>query len=196
MQRGALRSSCSGRYNSDQTSDTRFFLAATNSSNHLAPLTTKESLAMAPKKPPVSQKKTAASPRQQPQPPDWPPFKPLSLASDLSLSTVVDFQIIVVKNFWTKSLCKNYVSFLKGLPLTTTPGVPKKGEALRVNDRYRVIDEGFANRLWAETGLKELVCGIDIWGGEPIGLNPAIRIYRYSKGQFFDCHCRSSPATD
>jgi hypothetical protein len=26
-------------------------------------------------------------------------------------------------------------------------------------------------------------------GGEPIGLNPSIRIYRYTKGQFFDCHC-------
>ncbi|KAF6520935.1 hypothetical protein HZS61_015193 [Fusarium oxysporum f. sp. conglutinans] len=25
-------------------------------------------------------------------------------------------------------------------------------------------------------------------GGEPVGLNPNIRVYRYSKGQFFDCH--------
>ena len=24
-------------------------------------------------------------------------------------------------------------------------------------------------------------------GGEVVGLNPSIRIYRYSKGQFFDC---------
>jgi hypothetical protein len=28
-------------------------------------------------------------------------------------------------------------------------------------------------------------------GGEVVGLNPSIRIYRYSKGQFFDCHCES-----
>ncbi len=28
-------------------------------------------------------------------------------------------------------------------------------------------------------------------GGEVIGLNPSIRIYRYTKGQFFDCHCMS-----
>lgn len=27
-------------------------------------------------------------------------------------------------------------------------------------------------------------------GGEPVGLSPNIRVYRYSKGQFFDCHCR------
>jgi len=29
-----------------------------------------------------------------------------------------------------------------------------------------------------------------LWGGEVLGLNPNIRIYRYSKGQFFDQHCR------
>jgi hypothetical protein len=26
-------------------------------------------------------------------------------------------------------------------------------------------------------------------GGEVLGLNPSIRVYRYTKGQFFDCHC-------
>jgi hypothetical protein len=56
-------------------------------------------------------------------------------------------------------LCRNYVAFLKGLPLTTTPGKPKKGDALRFNDRFQVNDEVFANRLWMETGLRELVCG-------------------------------------
>lgn len=28
-----------------------------------------------------------------------------------------------------------------------------------MNDRFQVLDEGFANRLWVETGLRELVCG-------------------------------------
>ncbi|KAF4152392.1 hypothetical protein CNMCM6936_002059 [Aspergillus lentulus] len=28
----------------------------------------------------------------------------------------------------------------------------------------------------------------EIWGGEPLGLNANIRIYRYSKGQFFAQH--------
>ena len=46
----------------------------------------------------------------------------------------------------------------------TTPGKPKKGDALRFNDRFQVHDEAFANRLWLETGLKELVCGSE--GGE------------------------------
>jgi hypothetical protein len=27
-------------------------------------------------------------------------------------------------------------------------------------------------------------------GGEVVGLNPLIRVYRYTKGQFFDCHCK------
>ena len=51
------------------------------------------------------------------------------------------------------------MQFLKGLPLTTTPGKPKKGEALRCNDRFQVQDDLFANRLWVETGLRELVLG-------------------------------------
>jgi hypothetical protein len=91
--------------------------------------------------------------------PNWPPFKPLLPTSDLSLNTLVDSQIVVIRNFWTSTLCKNYVSFLKTLPLTTTPGKPKKGDALRFNDRFQIVDEGFANRLWMETGLKELLLG-------------------------------------
>lgn len=91
--------------------------------------------------------------------PNWPAMKPLPPLSDISLSTLVESQIILIPNFWTKKLCKNYVSFLESLPLTTTPGKPKKGDALRVNDRFQVMDDGFANRLWLETGLEELVCG-------------------------------------
>ncbi|KAH8667394.1 hypothetical protein BGZ60DRAFT_409148 [Tricladium varicosporioides] len=160
---------------------------------------------MAPKKHSNPKAKTSSKVEESPQPPpNWPAFKPLLPASDLAFETIVDSQIVVARNFWTGTLCKNYVSFLKELPLTTTPGKPKKGEALRVNDRFQIMDEAFANRLWVETGLRELVCGRDgdigyeesmtpeernaLWGGEPIGLNPKIRIYRYTKGQFFDQH--------
>jgi len=41
----------------------------------------------------------------------------------------------------------------------TTPGKPKKGDAVRVNDRFQINDEGFAKRLWEETGLKGLILG-------------------------------------
>ncbi|KAH8802859.1 hypothetical protein F5884DRAFT_487377 [Xylogone sp. PMI_703] len=145
----------------------------------------------------------AATPQQQPPPPNWPlislpprtPFQPLNL------ETLVPSQILTIPNFWTAKLCKTYVSFLKTLPLATTPGKPKKGHAVRVNDRFQIEDAQFAERLWVETGLRECVVGGDgeeegmsveerreLWGGEVVGLNPNIRIYRYSKGQFFDCH--------
>jgi hypothetical protein len=49
--------------------------------------------------------------------------------------------------------------------LVTTPGKPKNGDAVRVNDRFQVVDEGFARRLWEETGLKGLILG----DGEELG---------------------------
>lgn len=107
----------------------------------------------APKAPAKPETKTPAAP------PNWPAFKPLLSVSDLALSTVVESQIVVVRNFWTSTLCKDYVAFLKGLPLVTTPGIPRKGDAVRVNDRFQINDEAFANRLWLDTGLRELVCG-------------------------------------
>ncbi|OJD34804.1 oxoglutarate iron-dependent oxygenase [Diplodia corticola] len=146
--------------------------------------------------------KPAAAPPEQ-RPPDWPAFKPLIPPSDLSLQEVVPEQIVTVPNFWPSSLCKTYVSFLSSLPLTTTPGKPKKGDAVRVNDRFQIQDAVFAKRLWEETALKDIVLGnvesedglrmteaerTSLWGGEAVGLNPNIRIYRYSKGQFFDQH--------
>lgn len=162
--------------------------------------------------PPKGKKKDAASAATKPaaaqpeqQPPNWPPFKPLIPPSDLSLQEVVPAQIVTVPNFWPSSLCKTYVSFLSSLPLITTPGKPKKGEAVRVNDRFQIQDPVFAKRLWEETALKDIVLGNvesedglrmteeerrSFWGGEVVGLNPNIRIYRYSKGQFFDQHCK------
>lgn len=134
--------------------------------------------------------------------PNWPVFQPLLPESDLALQEALPGQIVTVTNFWTATLCRNYVSFLSSLPLTTTPGKPKKGDAVRVNDRFQIDDPAFAERLWSGTALKNLVLGLtetdglelddaqrrELWGGEVIGLNPNIRIYRYSKGQFFDQH--------
>ncbi|KAF2805309.1 uncharacterized protein BDZ99DRAFT_396722 [Mytilinidion resinicola] len=135
-------------------------------------------------------------------PPNWPPLTPLRLESDLALHQVWPDQIITVPSLWTSALCKTYVAFLKSLPLTTTPGKPRKGDAVRVNDRFQIDDPAFAEHLWSGTALKNLVLGINeegrlgltpdaqnkLWGGEVVGLNPNIRIYRYTKGQFFDQH--------
>ena len=111
--------------------------------------------------------------------PHWPALKPLVPTSDLYLDTILEDQIVLIRKLFTSSLCQRYVSFLSSLPLITTPGVPKKGDALRVNDRFQIDDHDFAEQLWSSTGLKELVTsdGRD-WGGEVFGLNPRIRVYR------------------
>jgi hypothetical protein len=116
------------------------------------------------------------------QPPNWPAFQPLIPASDLSLHEQLPNQIITVPNLWTATLCKTYVSFLSSLPLATTPGRPKKGNAVRVNDRFQIDDHAFAERLWSGTALKDLVLGTtdegtlaltnsqrrELWGGEVV----------------------------
>ena len=175
-----------------------------------------------PKKPelkkPQSQSQSQSHPRPSP-PPNWPPLRPLLPATDLRLTALVPDQIYLIRNFLPAGLCKTYSSFLSSLPLTTTPGKPKKDEAVRVNDRFQVEDARFAEMLWSGTAMKELVtrrlgkdeheeyeeegAGADgahqredvaelarrTWGGEVLGLNPNIRIYRYSTGQFFAQHC-------
>jgi hypothetical protein len=145
--------------------------------------------------------KAQSSIAEQRQLPSWPALQPLVPFSDLALTILVPSQIITISNFWTSTLCKSYVSFLSTLPLVTTPGTPKRGDAVRVNDRFQIEDDIFAERLWSQTALKELVNSEvagsteaerkKLWGGEVVGLNPNIRVYRYSKGQFFDQHCES-----
>jgi len=153
---------------------------------------------MAPKK------KTRPEPSTKPTPlppalPRWPALSPLLPASDLALHELLPGQIVAVPQLWTATLCRNYVSFLSSLPLTTTPGKPKRGDAVRVNDRFQVDDPAFAARLWSETALEKLVTGDgarpltesqrhQLWGGDVVGLSPNIRIYRYAQGQFFDQH--------
>jgi hypothetical protein len=148
-------------------------------------------------------KKKDATPPQPPahQALNWPAFHPLLSPDDITLSELVPSQILTVSNFWTSTLCKSYIAFLSTLPLTTTPGKPKRGDAVRVNDRFQIDDPAFAQRLWSQTCLKELVMGQaageteserrGLWGGDVVGLNPNIRVYRYTKGQFFDQHCES-----
>jgi len=160
--------------------------------------------------PSKTSKNLAASAKRKPvvqePPPSWPPLQPLVPLEDLSLETILEDQIVVVRNLLTSTLCKNYVSFLSSLPLVTTPGQPKKDEALRVNDRFQVDDPKLAEALWSGTALKALVTGSSsnspndgiphsgalqkLWGGDVLGLNPRLRIYRYGKGQFFGQHCK------
>jgi len=147
------------------------------------------------------------SPSKTPSTNPWPTLGPTMPKENLALHHISD-HVITIPSFWTAALCKKYVSHLATLPLTTTLGKPKKGEAVRVNDRFQVDDASFAEIMWSSTGLRELVLGATLvgaykdasvtqeqqetlWGGEVLGLNPNIRIYRYRKGQYFDKHCES-----
>lgn len=178
---------------------------------------------------PKQKKQPQSTPQSQSKPPNWPPLRPLLPPTDLSFTPLLQDQIYLIHNFLPATLCKTYTSFLSSLPLATTPGKPKKDEAVRVNDRFQVEDGRFAEMLWSGTALRELVTtglcrgGYDedededgngngnvdglkeegdvaleelarrTWGGKVLGLNPNIRIYRYSTGQFFAQHCMSSP---
>ena len=90
-------------------------------------------------------------------PPSWPPFKPALPVTDITpeqLEASPD-KIVLLRNFWPRSLCRDYVAFLRQLPLVTTPGRPRRGEAVRVNDRFQIDDAAFADRLWNQTGLRQ-----------------------------------------
>lgn len=128
---------------------------------------------------------------EKPSLPNWPLLKPTLTAADLTVEETLKDHILVIPTFFTASLCKTYVSFLATLPFTTTPGKPKPGEAVRVNDRFQVEDAAFAQQLWQDTALKDIVESYEdqeIWGGRVLGLNSRIRIYRYIPGQFFAQH--------
>ena len=99
-------------------------------------------------------KAAAVTAPANPTPPSWPVFKPPLPQTDLIIESLVPGKVVLIRNFWPKSLCRDYVSFLRSLPLITTPSRPKKGEAARVNDRFQIEDPRFAQRLWLETGLK------------------------------------------
>ncbi|RAH87470.1 hypothetical protein BO86DRAFT_405487 [Aspergillus japonicus CBS 114.51] len=168
---------------------------------------------------------SSTTPKSIPWPPLPPsPKNPYYYPSKPTLQLLIPNQAYIIPDFFAAPLCKTYTSFLAALPLVTTPNKPKKGDAVRVNDRFQVQDDGFAAQLWEYTSLQRCVTGrtnpveerlysyddddddedgevtrhIDredddpskngMWGGEPLGLNGNIRIYRYTKGQFFDKH--------
>ncbi|RAH67759.1 uncharacterized protein BO66DRAFT_456487 [Aspergillus aculeatinus CBS 121060] len=167
-----------------------------------------------------------ASPTAQTRIP-WPPLtpspkNPFYHPTKPTLHLLIPNQAYIIPEFFPAPLCKTYTTFLASLPLVTTPNKPKKGDAVRVNDRFQVQDDGFAAQLWEYTCLQRCVTGKTnpveerlysyddadaeeegagqigreeddlskngMWGGEPLGLNGNIRIYRYTKGQFFDKH--------
>lgn len=113
-------------------------------------------------KPKASSKPKTPAAASQPAP-AWPPFKPplpvVALAPALHPATP---RVALVPSFFPRALCRDYVAFLRTLPLQTTPARPRRGDAARVNDRFQVDDAAFARRLWEQTGLREAL----LEGGE------------------------------
>ena len=113
-----------------------------------------------PKPPPPASSGRRATAQQQTSttpPPSWPAFRPSLPVTDLSPAPLdaCPGQVVLLRNFWPRSLCRDYVAFLQTLPLLTTPAVARRGMAVRVNDRFQIDDPAFATRLWTETGLRE-----------------------------------------
>ncbi|KAG8932109.1 hypothetical protein FRC02_001665 [Tulasnella sp. 418] len=100
-------------------------------------------------------------------------------------------QILLIHNFLDPLECKNFAALLDNLPLTVTPAA-KKGEADRANDRISIQATEFAKELWA--ALEPHVSSIPSFQthlkppAKPHSLNPNIRLYRYSPGQYFGAH--------
>ncbi len=112
--------------------------------------------------PPTSTTTTTTAPAAPTTTPSWPAFRPSLPVVDLTPEHLVQDKVVVLRSFFPRSLCRDYVSFLRELPLITTPGKPKRGDAVRVNDRFQIDDPRFADRLWTETGLKNVLANQDV----------------------------------
>lgn len=62
----------------------------------------------------------------------------------------------------------------------------------RDNHRISFQDPELANQLWTATGLRDTLQGVTVDDRVPIGLNPNLRFYRYTRGQKFGKHIDDS----
>lgn len=100
---------------------------------------------------------------------------------------LIDDQIYIVHNMLTRTNCRNFMSFLLNTiaPIMTKPVPPRRGEAMRTNERFSSYDPNFAQSLFVDTNIDMMVreLGLEKEGSRTIaGLNPNIRIYRYVEG--------------
>ncbi|GAA5899951.1 hypothetical protein JCM6882_007010 [Rhodosporidiobolus microsporus] len=143
------------------------------------------------------QRATPAPPPQPPKPPAWPHIPPPS--TPLTLNQLAP-GILVLDNFFPPPLRKTFLAFLRTSVTLNPPVPPKRGEAERRNERVSFQDEGFAKRLWEDSGLRKACEGLEGRNGrKACGLNGNIRLYRYPEGSFFGPHydddCQINGAT-
>ncbi|GBB98154.1 hypothetical protein RclHR1_03150017 [Rhizophagus clarus] len=112
----------------------------------------------------------------------------ISTKSNLQIETIYQDQIVIIPSFFTPKECTNMIDFInKSIPLESASQslIPKKGEAYRDNDRFSIEDIKFSQELY-KSGLGSLVSTLT--KKPAAGLNPNIRIYKYSAGQKFGKH--------
>lgn len=106
---------------------------------------------------------------------------------------VSEGQIITTKKFFSPEYSNELIkSFTNELKLETTPLIKSKDYAVRVNDRALVEDITSASNLWEY--LQKIL--LHEYNDESLidefqlakGLNPQLRIYRYTKGHHFGQH--------
>ncbi|BGP36920.1 hypothetical protein JCM10449v2_000822 [Rhodotorula kratochvilovae] len=130
-------------------------------------------------------KQKPPQPSAAPTPVAWPaiprPSHPLRLDSPAE-------GLLTIDDFFPPKTRSAFVAAVSALALQP-PSAPKKGEATRTNDRFSAQDPAFAQRLWEDSGLADVLEGLEGRNGRRArGLNPNIRCYRYSEGGYFDPH--------
>lgn len=110
--------------------------------------------------------------------------------------TILKDQIYVIHGFLPAKICNDLVQTIvktdaddsHTFKMETTPLTKRRDYAARVNDRGAVEDTGICNYLWHQ--LEPLIeSDPDLSQFKSaFGLNPNIRMYRYTPGQFFDQH--------
>lgn len=108
-------------------------------------------------------------------------------------NVVSEDQIITIGKFFSQELCNELLkSFTTSLTLETTPLIKSKDYAVRVNDRALVESSETAINLWEY--LQKIL--LFEYNEQSIldefqtakGLNPQLRVYRYTKGHHFGQH--------
>ncbi|CAK8573585.1 unnamed protein product [Lathyrus sativus] len=121
--------------------------------------------------------------------PKWPSIKP---KNNLQITTLRDFDLFTVRNFFSSAESKAFVETAEGIGFVHQGSLgPAKGEAYRDNDRISVNDSVLADSIW-NSGLSKMFSDIRIRGKSAVGLNPNIRLYRYKVGQRFGRHIDES----
>lgn len=137
-------------------------------------------------------KVTATKGAAPPTPPSWPSVARPLHSPPLAIQQLLP-GLIQVDNFLLSSTVSLWLSFLTSTPppFALQPSPPaKRGEASRTNDRFGIHDAVFAERLWKDSGLEELLVEREEWKSSdgrlrPVGLNPNIRMYAYSPDAYF-----------